>query len=184
MKLLRAIQLDVSDTFVFAVAATPGDIVVPGSFAFWRDDLAALSGKRRSAFRGGFLGVASGGFSTLAQVCEVSQTEWDAAVDALAQLLVRDHGAPSLAAAMPAALEEMASSAALAQHAPDTLIAMHRTVTERGEIAEQFRTLHRRAQTDTGLDPNHYRAFTFFETDANETIERVDFDTMLEKKPR
>ena len=59
MKLLRTIRLDPSDTFVFERAAEPGEWAVPGSFMFWDGDPAELSGKQRSAFRSGFLGVGS-----------------------------------------------------------------------------------------------------------------------------
>lgn len=182
MKLLRAIRLDPSDTFVFEQVAAPGDIVVPGSFLFWDDDIAALAGKRKTAFRSGFVSVANSGFSTLAQVCEVNADERAQAVENLAALLVRACGAPSLEAALPAAREEIAASESLAQHAPETLVAMHRALNERGEITEQFRTLHRRAETDMGLDARHYRAFSFFESDEETPVERVDFSGMMEKK--
>ena len=54
MKLLRTIRLDPSDTFVFERAAEPGEWAVSGAFMFWDDDPAALDGKARAAFRGGF----------------------------------------------------------------------------------------------------------------------------------
>ena len=59
MKLLRTIALDPSDTFVFDVAAEPGDWAVSGAFRFYDCDPAALTGKDHAAFRGGFLGVQS-----------------------------------------------------------------------------------------------------------------------------
>lgn len=182
MKLLRAIRLDPSDTFIFEKAAEPGDIAVPGSFAFWNEAADTLTGKRKMAFRTGFLSVANGGFSTLVQVCEGTAEDMEKAVADLAALLVRDFGAPSVAAALPAAREEMSASEALAQHAPDTLIALHRTVNETGDIAEQFRTLHRRAETDMGLDARHYRAFSFFESNEETPVERVDFSSMIGTK--
>jgi len=72
VKLLRTIRLDPSDTFVFEKAAEPGEWAVSGAFVFWNTDAAALEGKARSAFRGGFLGVASLGWSTLVQIAEAS----------------------------------------------------------------------------------------------------------------
>jgi len=45
VKLLRTIQLDASDTFVFAKAAEPGEWAVPGAFVFWDSDPAVLEGK-------------------------------------------------------------------------------------------------------------------------------------------
>lgn len=179
MKLLRAIRLDPSDTFIFETAAAPGDIAVPGTFAFWHDDVGALAGKRKMAFRSGFLSIENGGFSTLVQVCEVSAEEKERAVIRLAALLMDKFGAPALDAALPAAREEIAASEALAQHAPETLVALHRSLNESGEIAEQYRTLHRRAETDMGLDARHYRAFSFFESDEETPVERVDFSSMI-----
>jgi hypothetical protein len=59
VKLLRTIQLDPSDAFVFARAATPGEWAVSGAFAFMGQDIAAFQGKARTAFRAGFLGISS-----------------------------------------------------------------------------------------------------------------------------
>ena len=68
MKLIRTIRLDPSDTFVFERAAEPGEWAVSGAFVFSDADPAKLEGKARSAFRGGFLGVQSLGWSTLVQI--------------------------------------------------------------------------------------------------------------------
>ena len=73
MKLLRTIRLDPSDTFVFDPVAEPGEWAVSGAFAFWGGDPAALEGKARTAFRSGFLGVGSLGWSTLVQIVEASE---------------------------------------------------------------------------------------------------------------
>ncbi|MGC1694332.1 MAG: DUF6505 family protein, partial [Pseudolabrys sp.] len=107
MKLLRTIRLDVSDTFVFEKAAEPGEWAVSGAFVFWDRDAAALEGKARSAFRGGFLGVASLGWSTLAQIVEANDADRQAVVDTLAQQLVANFGAPTLEDARAAAEEEV-----------------------------------------------------------------------------
>ncbi|HEV3396368.1 MAG TPA: DUF6505 family protein, partial [Xanthobacteraceae bacterium] len=79
MKLLRTIRLDPSDTFIFERAAEPGEWAVPGGFAFFDVDPAALEGKARVAFRSGFLGVSSLGFSTLVQIVEASEADRTAA---------------------------------------------------------------------------------------------------------
>ena len=97
MKLLRTIRLDVSDTFVFEKAAEPGEWAVSGAFVFWDRDPSALEGKARSVFRGGFLGVASLGWSTLVQIVEASDKDRAGLVEALAQRLVEKFGAPSAA---------------------------------------------------------------------------------------
>jgi hypothetical protein len=72
VKLLRTIRLDPSDTFVFETAAAPGEWAVSGAFVFWDSEPAALQGKARTAFRSGFLGVDSLGWSTLVQIVEAS----------------------------------------------------------------------------------------------------------------
>src|SRR5471032_1225199 len=96
LKLLRTIRLDPSDTFVFDTAAEPGEWAVSGAFVFWNADPALLEGKARSAFRGGFLGVASLGWSTLVQIVETDEDNRLAAIDMLAKRLVAHFGAPSI----------------------------------------------------------------------------------------
>src|SRR5215813_3350526 len=84
MKGLRTIRLDASDTFVFETAAEPGEWAVSGAFVFWNRDAAALHGKTRVAFRSGFLGVRTLGWSTLVQIVEASEQDRVAVVELLA----------------------------------------------------------------------------------------------------
>ena len=84
MKLLRTIALDPSDTFVFDVAAEPGDWAVSGAFRFCDRDPATLTGKDRSAFRSGFLGVRSWGWSTLVQIVHATEEDRRNLVELLA----------------------------------------------------------------------------------------------------
>ena len=140
MKLLRTIRLDASDTFVFERAAEPGEWAVPGTFAFACVDPATLEGKARAAFRSGFLGIDSFGWSTLVQVVEASEADRAAAVQLLARRLVERFGAPDLAAALPAAEEEIAFAASLCDHPTGMLAALSRRW-EDGAIREAFRTL-------------------------------------------
>src|SRR4051794_2152270 len=168
MKLLRTIRLDPSDTFVFERAAAPGEWAVSGAFVFWNEDVAKLEGKARSAFRSGFLGVESLGWSTLVQMVEASEADRAAVVQRLAQQLVAHFGAPDIAAARAAAEEEVAFAESLCNHAADTLIAVHRTF-EDGEVREAFRTLHPRG------DRKPMRAFSFLEVEGEEgPAEEVD----------
>ncbi|HWN51211.1 MAG TPA: DUF6505 family protein, partial [Xanthobacteraceae bacterium] len=127
MKLLRTIRLDASDTFIFPAAADPGEWAVPGAFMFFGADPAALAGKERSAFRGGFLGIGSLAWSTLVQIVEATPDDRAAAVELLAQRLFDRLGAPDLVAARKAAEEELDFAASLCNHPADTLIAMHRS---------------------------------------------------------
>lgn len=180
MKLLRTIRLDPSDSFVFAHAAEPGEWAVTGSFLFWGRDPATLTGKERAAFRAGFVGVESLGFSTLVLAQPIRPEERQAAVEALARRLVERLGAPDLATARTAAEEEVAFATTLADHEEGTLIAMHRSV-ENGELHEQFRTLAARERV-AGLDDlhAHARAFSFHEVVDDDTpTERVDLIEMM-----
>jgi hypothetical protein len=178
VKLLRTIRLDPSDTFVFDRAAEPGEWAVSGAFVFWEDNPAALTGKRRSAFRSGFLGVESLGWSTLVQIVEAEETDRTALLDALAQRLVERYGAPDLATGRKAAAEEVGFAESLCDHPADTLIAVHRSF-EDEEIREAFRTLRPRGGT-SGL-----RAFSFFEVEGEEEpAEEVDLVGLSREKQK
>jgi hypothetical protein len=142
-KLLRTIRLDPSDTFVFERAAEPGEWAVSGAFMFADAEPASLEGKPRAAFRGGFLGVASFGWSTLVQIVDASEGDRAAAVAMLATKLCEQLGAPDVEAATSAAEEEMAFAASLCDQPCDMLIAVRRTF-EDGAIREAFRTLRPR----------------------------------------
>lgn len=146
MKLLKTVRADTSDTFVFGHAAEPGEWAVSGAFAFARVQPAALEGKARAEFRAGFLGLSSLGRSTLVQVVEVGDAERIAATELLAQQLVDRFGAPDLATARAAALEEMSFAAELAQQPAGMLIAVSRRH-EDGGLREAFRALTPRSST-------------------------------------
>jgi hypothetical protein len=168
MKLLRTIRLDPSDTFVFDRAAEPGEWAVCGTFAFWDEDTQELAGKRRAAFRSGFLGVQSLGWSTLVQIVDGKDEDRVAIVEALARRLVESFGAPDLDTARRAAEEEVSFAESLCDHPQDTLVAIHRT-TEEGAIREAFRTLQPRG------GPKPLRAFAFLEVEGEEqSDENVD----------
>jgi hypothetical protein len=131
-RMLRTIRLDPSDTVVFDRAAEPGEPAVVGSFMFWDEDPGSLTGRARQAFRSGFLGLGSFGFSTLVSV---------GAVTALAAHIRAHLGAPDEASARAAAEEEIAYAEGLAEgHEPGTVIALSRSVEADG-VRERFRTL-------------------------------------------
>lgn len=176
MKLLRTIRLDPSDTFVFERAAEPGEWAVSGAFMFAGVDPATLAGKARAEFRAGFLGVASFGWSTLAQIVEASEQDRVALVELLARQLAAHCGAPSVAEARAAAEEEIAFASSLCTHPLDTLIAIHRTH-EDGEIREAFRSLRPRN------GPKPLRAFSFLEVEGEEEPgEQVDLAALAREK--
>jgi hypothetical protein len=161
VKLLRTIRLDASDTFVFEKAAEPGEWAVSGAFVFWNSDPATLEGKARSAFRGGFLGLSSLGWSTLVQIVEANEDDRLAVIDTLAKHLVANFGAPTVADAVAAAEEEVAFAESLCSQPQDTLVAVHRSF-DKGEVRETFRTLRPRQ----GQKPA--RAFSFLEVEGED----------------
>jgi hypothetical protein len=180
LKLLRTIRLDPSDTFVFDPAAEPGEWAVSGAFVFWSGDPTKLEGKARAAFRSGFLGVASLGWSTLVQIVEASEADRANLVAALATKLIEHFGAPDMEAAAAAAKEEVTFVESLCSQPPDTLIAVHRTY-EDGNVREAFRTLRPREGARTNVPP---RAFSFMEVEGEEDdrpAEEVDIISLAGK---
>jgi hypothetical protein len=176
VKLIRTIRLDASDTFVFARAAEPGEWAVSGAFVFWNAHVEKLEGQARSAFRGGFLGVESLGWSTLVQIVEASDADRAAMVERLAQQLVAHFGAPDIAAGRAAAEDEVAFAASLCNHPAGTLIAVHRSFDE-GAVREAFRTLHPRG------DRKPMRAFSFLEVEGEGgPADEMDLIALAESK--
>jgi Family of unknown function (DUF6505) len=165
VKLLRTIALDPSDTFVFDVPAEPGDWAVSGAFRFCDRDAAKLDGKDRSAFRSGFLGVKSWGWSTLAQIVPATEDDRRTLLELLAGQLVERFGAPDLATARLAAEEEVGFAQSLCTHPIGALIAVHRSTGD-GEVRESFRRL----QLKEGQ--GHGKAFSFMEMEDDREPDR------------
>lgn len=176
-RLLRTIRLDPSDALVFPRAAEPGEWAVPGGFCFWDDDPAALEGRRRQAFRAGFLGLSSFGWSTLVQVVTATPAQREEAVAALAGHLRAAYGAPDEDTARAAAEDEIAFAESLADHPPGTLVAMARSA-EGGEIRETFRTLHERAQEHRAFETLPVFAAISVEGEEDEAPLRPDLARM------
>jgi hypothetical protein len=178
VKLLRTIALDPSDTFVFDVPAEPGDWAVSGAFRFCDRDPAKLSGKERSAFRSGFLGVKSWGWSTLVQIVPATEDDRQTLVELLARRLVERFGAPNIATARLAAEEEVAFVQSLCTHPISALIAVHRSASD-GEVRESFRRLQLRE------GQRHGKAFSFMELEDDvEPDSTLDLANMSEEPQR
>jgi len=171
-RLPRTVRLDRSDTLIYDPAAEPGEWAVPGGFEFWDEDIAALSGKRRQAFRGGFLGLSSFGWSTLVEVAGATAAQREAALAALAAHIRARHGAPDEAAARAAAEEEIAFAESLCDHPPGTILAVSRS-DEGGEVRERFRTLHLRDTPHTRFDALPVFGITVVEGE-DEVVETPD----------
>lgn len=134
----RALRLDESDSQIYETPAQPGEWAVPGSFAFLDDDPIKLTGKRRQAFLHGFLGTVTFGWSTLAQVEEISEAEYQGVIDSLAAHYVAHYGAPDLASAAAAAREEAEFAASICDFELHTLLALKREMSAEG-IVESFK---------------------------------------------
>jgi hypothetical protein len=179
VKLLRTIALDPSDTFVFDVPAEAGEWAVSGAFRFCDRDCAKLQGKERAAFRGGFLGVQSWGWSTLVQIVPATEQDCRCLVDLLARQLVDRFGAPDMAAARTAAEEEVAFARSLCTHPVSSLIAVHRAADD-GEVRESFRRLQLRE------GQGHGKAFSFMqvEDDAQPDADPSPFEMYRDSRGR
>ncbi len=164
MRFLRAIRLDQSDSHVYEVAAESGEWAIPGGFTFADVEPEALTGKTRQAFARGFLGTTSFGWTTLVEVAEISETEFEALIERLASHFVARYGAPDLAAARAAARAEAEFAAGLCEHKVHTLLALEREIGEEG-IVERFKVIQppREAQ--------HAKVWAIVEDDVEDDIE-------------
>ena len=140
MKLLRTIRFDGSDEKVFPRAAAADEIAVAGAFLFADDEPETLTGQRLRAFRSGFLGLESFGFSTFAAVAEVPDGDYARAIEQLAYRFFAELGAPDLETARAAAKAEVDFAAGLCAHPVNTIVAVERELDEDG-IKERFRTV-------------------------------------------
>ena len=170
MKLLKTVRADPSDTFVFDRAAEPGEWAVSGAFMFANLDPATLTGKSRAAFRGGFLGIGSFGWSTLAQIVEASAEQRAAAVEQLAAQLLELCGAPDLRSARLASEEEISFAASLCDYPQGMLIAVSRRY-ENEAIRESFRTL----QASALSKPAPVFSLVEVADEEEAPVERIDF---------
>jgi hypothetical protein len=179
VKLLKTVRADNSDTFVFEKAAEPGEWAISGAFLFANLDPATMKGKPRAAFRSGFLGIGSFGWSTLAQIVELSEEQRFTALEQLAARLLERCGAPDLATARAAAEEEIAFAASLCAHPPGMLIAVSRRY-ENEAIRESFRTL----QANSHAKPA--RVFSFVEVVGEDaaTAEHIDLVELVDRARR
>ena len=178
MKLLKTIRADPSDTFVFDRAAQPGEWAISGALMFAHLDPAGLRGKARAAFRAGFLGSDSLGWSTLARIVEASEEERTAAIELLARRFVERFGAPDLMTARPAAAEEIAFAASLCDHPAGMLIAVSRRQ-ENDVTRESFRTL----QANAWSKPS--RVFSFeAEDDEAAPAGQIDLAALIDGERR
>lgn len=121
-----------------------------GAFYFLDDDETTLVGKREQAFRSGFLGVGSFGFTSLVQIAHADDDEVQEAIDRLAHHLLKHFGAPHLAAALPAAAAEIDDASQACEHSAGTLLAIERDAGSAG-IIERLKIFTPTAGSHDGL---------------------------------
>lgn len=166
MRFLRALRLDDSDDEIYARAATAGEWVVPGTFVFTFSERAPdqLDSGERAAFRHGFLGLTSFGWSTLAVVVDIPDAERRQVLERLARHYVEQYGAPDMEAALAEAREEVTFCESLCTPDINTVLSVQRDLVD-GEVKEAYR-VHRpktesqwegapvfRIEPDTGDQP-------------------------------
>jgi hypothetical protein len=134
MKFLRAIRLDDSDSQVYERSSQPGEWAVPGSFAFLDIDPDSLQGKALQAFKSGFLGTQSFGWTTLVEIAEIDDDEFQQVIDRLASHFMEHYGAPHIAAALPAAGEEAHYASTICEYPVNTLLTIEREFGEEGIV--------------------------------------------------
>ena len=142
IKLLRTVRFDNSDDNVYDAAAAPDEWAISGAFAFANLEPDEISGKIRQAFANGFLGVDSLGRSTFATVSEATGDVRTTIEHRLADLFVREFGAPGLSEAIPAARDELDFVSDLCAEVPiNTIFTVRRRFDEEGCIREEFRKI-------------------------------------------
>lgn len=122
-----------------------------GSF-FWtlsEDGPDSLQGGDWQAFRNGFQGVESFGWTTLAAVEEIDDALFTRVTCRLAEQMVEYLGAPSVDEALPFAQEEMEATESVASRPLGALLAVQRDLKGDG-IEEKFRVV--RDQADWGSE--------------------------------
>jgi uncharacterized protein DUF6505 len=148
MRFPRTLRLDAGDTERFASAAAPGEWAVSGAFAFSDREPATLVGRERQAFRTGFLGTRSFGWSSLVSVREITPEEYEEVVGALARHLLDYYHAPDRGAARGFAEEECKFAQSLCDRPVDTVVAVERSFGPQG-IVERFRAIEPDVSSDS-----------------------------------
>jgi hypothetical protein len=133
MKFLKAVRLDDSDRSVFGAAGVTSDDewVVSGGYAV----SGPAAGERGPLNHrdNTFIGVASHGRCSVAEVCEIDRAIYHSLVEQLTQHFLHDLGAPSPAAARAIAEEECAYTAELCESfSPEVWITVRRGETADG----------------------------------------------------
>lgn len=142
MKFLKAVRLDTTDSRVFgADAAAEGEWVVSGGYAV----AGPAAGERGPLTHrdNSFIGVASHGRCSIAEVCEIDAATYRDLIERLTQHCLNALGAPSPEAARTTAEEECAYTIDLCESfSPAVWITVRREETADG-VAEHYSVFKR-----------------------------------------
>lgn len=137
-KLPIVIRLDDSDLQVFEHVARPGEIAVPGGFEFIEESIETLDGKKLQGFRNGFLGIETGGRTTLVAISSFGPEEVQNAINQLSVNLLTNFGAQDRSQALRSAAEEIKYAESLCEYDEGTILALEREFND-AEIKERFK---------------------------------------------
>jgi hypothetical protein len=140
MRFLRTFRLDAADAQRFGSAAEPGEWAISGAFVFSDREASTLVGGERQAFRSGFMGTGSFGWSRLVSVSEITPQDYESVVSALTRHLLEHYQAPDRAAARGFAEEECEFVQSLCDRPAGTVLAVERSFGPQG-IVERFHTV-------------------------------------------
>ena len=141
MKFLKAVLLDDSDSRVFGAngAAEAGEWVVSGGYAVALQPEGAASAHRANTF----IGIASHGRCSIAEVSGIDEATYQSLVEELARHFLHDLGAPSPDAARKAAEDECEYTADLCESfSHDVWITVRRETTAEG-VGERYSVFRR-----------------------------------------
>ena len=139
MRFLRSLRND-ADRKSFSVVAAPGEWLISAAFMFADREPAMLIGKDLAAFRSGFLGTRTFGWSSRAEVAEIAEGEYADVLQTLARHFMVRLGAPDQATAAALAAEECQFVGNLCDRPTGTVLAVERNFGPQG-IVERFQTI-------------------------------------------
>ncbi len=139
-RFLRTCRFDDTDELVYEPAAHVAEWAIPGGFAFASLEESQLRGRLAQAFRNGFLGLSSFGWSTFVEIAAIEAAQIDELTERLARHFVEHYGTPDLQAALPAAREEIAFAESLCTSPLGTVLSVERSLTGEG-VRERFRVI-------------------------------------------
>jgi hypothetical protein len=140
MRFPRTVRLDAANAELYDPAAESGEWAISGAFVFSDREPLLLAGQEREAFRHGFLGTGSFGWSTLIAVTDITPDQYERVVAALTRHLREHYQAPDRAAARAFAEEECKFAQSLCDRPVGTLLAVDRSFGPQG-ISERFHTV-------------------------------------------